>query len=108
VIRNTFDAMEVSQNGRSMYQLTRMSVKTVFSGIVDLITLKVCSLELLSSTLKTHEVLREEMRHTSNIERIKEIVDLILARVSSRYMELPVWRWGDFLTFHRLLEEVAK
>ena len=76
-IRNTFDAMEVSQNGRSLYQLTRMSVKTVFSGIVDLIDLKRRSLELLSSTLKTHEVLREEMRHTSNIERIKEIVDLI-------------------------------
>ena len=26
----------------------------------------------------------------------------------SIYMELPVWRWSDFLTFHPLLEEVAK
>ncbi len=76
-IKDTFAAMDVSQNGRALYQLTRMSVKTVFSGIVDLIKLKVRSLELLSSTLKTHEALREEMAITSNIERIKEIVDLI-------------------------------
>jgi hypothetical protein len=76
-IRNTFDAMEVSQNGRSLYQLARNSVKKVFSGIVELIDLKRRSLELLSSTLKEHEDLRIEMSRTSNIERIKEIVDLI-------------------------------
>ena len=47
------------------------------SVAVHLIKLKFDSLEILESTLEVHAVLRKELAGTTNIERIKEIVDMI-------------------------------
>jgi hypothetical protein len=77
VISHSFEAMHVSKSKHALYQLTRNSVKTVFEDIIDLIQLKVRSLELLASSVVKHAALREELAGTTNIERIKEIVDAI-------------------------------
>jgi hypothetical protein len=77
VLEHSFEAMHVSQGKHALYQLARISVKPVFENIIDLIHLKVRSLELLASTVDKHAALREELAGTTNIERIKEIVDMI-------------------------------
>jgi hypothetical protein len=76
-IETTFTAMGVEKKSRDVYQLARQSIMPVFEDIFDLIELKVNSIEILASTLESHKVLREELAGTTDIKRIKEIVDLI-------------------------------
>jgi hypothetical protein len=76
-MEETFSAMGVTKKGRELYQLTRKSIMGVFEDIAHLIQLKVSSLEILASTLETHKALREELARTTDIVRIKEIVELI-------------------------------
>ena len=76
-MQKTFSAMGVAKTGRALYQLTRKSITAVFENILDLIKLKVRSLEILASTLEAHKALREELARTTDIVRIKEIVELI-------------------------------
>jgi hypothetical protein len=76
-VKKTFTAMGVAKKGRELYQLTRKSLMTVFEDIFDLIQLKVRALVILADTLETHADLREELARTTDIERIKEIVELI-------------------------------
>jgi hypothetical protein len=82
---------------------------TVFEDIFDLIELKVHSIEILASTLEAHKVLREELAGTTDITRIKEIVDLIAKENEKHHGMLPFkdpltgktkWDMWQVSTFH--------
>ena len=90
-MKDSFKALSVQPSSRSVYQVTRKSMLEVFDGIMDLIELKVKSMQALSERVHANDALREELKHCKDVKRIAELVELI-SDENAKYHEMIAFK----------------
>ena len=105
--KQSFSALAVEMSSRDLYQVTRKSMLEVFDGIMDLIALKVKSMQALSVRVHANDALRKELKDCKDVQRIAELVELI-SDENAKYHEMMAfkaekgtdWKKWQASTFH--------